>query len=418
MIRSILAGIAPILLTLATTVDIAYSGQRAQGPGPKKAWPQFRGPNGTGVSADTGLPTTWSTTENVAWKAELPGRGVSCPVVANGRVYLTASSGFRQDRLHVLCFETTSGIKLWERQFWATGLTQCHPKTAMAAPTPVTDGDRVFALFATGDVVGLDRDGNLLWYRSLARDYPPISNNVGMAASPVLWRGTLFLPMENAGASFALALDKHTGQNRWKVDRQRGINWVTPLVIENGDSATLVFQTKAEATAYDAETGRKVWEYEAGLSEVSTPNLGENGAVFVAGGDFVALKPTAKDAVPEVLWKSNKLRMAYTSAVIHQGRAYAVNNAGILQCADAKTGEALWQLRLKGPFWASPLIAEGRLYITNEEGLTSVVQLSNDPAILATNALGEPVTATPAIAEGRFFLRTDKHLWCVGEKKP
>jgi outer membrane protein assembly factor BamB len=381
----------------------------------ERAWPQFRGPNGSAVSGETGLPTRWSAAENVRWKAELPGRGVSCPVVAAGRAYVTASSGFKQDRLHVLCFDSTNGKKLWERQFWATGLTQCHPKTAMAAPTPVTDGERVFALFATGDVVGLDRDGHLLWYRSLARDYPPIANNVGMAASPVLWKDLLFLPMENTGASFAAALDKQTGQTRWKVDRRQGINWVTPLVISLGDKAAVVFQTNKEATAYDAETGNKLWEYNAGLSEVSSPNLGEDGAILVAGGGVAALKLGAKQ--PEVLWKANKLSMAYTSAVRFQGRVYAVSHNGILHAADARTGEALEPLRLKGTFWASPLIADGRLYVTNEDGLTFVVQLSSAPAILATNPLGEPVTATPAIAEGAFFIRTDKHLWCIGEKR-
>jgi outer membrane protein assembly factor BamB len=378
-------------------------------------WPQFRGRNGTAVSANQNLPTKWSPTENVDWKAPLPGRGVSCPVVAGGRVYVTASSGANQDRLHVLCLDQGTGKKLWERQFWATGLTQCHPKTAMAAPTPVTDGERVFALFATADVVALDRDGDLLWLRSLARDYPPISNNVGMAASPVLWKDTLFLPLENAGRSFAAALDKHTGQNRWKVERHRDINWVTPLVFEHGSKAVVVFQTAKDVTAYDAMSGKIVWEHAAGVSSVSTPGLGENGTIYVAGGDFLALKPTASG--PEVLWKSNKLRMGYTSAVNYHGRLYAVEGGGILNCADAKTGEAIWKLRLKGPYWASPLCVDGRLYITNEEGVTTVVHLSNEPEILATNPIGEPVTATPAIAGGAMFLRTDKHLWCVKEKK-
>jgi outer membrane protein assembly factor BamB len=339
-------------------------------------------------------------------------------VVAGRRAFVTASSGFNQDRLHVLCIDTATGKKLWERQFWATGNTLCHPKTAMAAPTPVTDGQRVFALFACGDVVALDRDGNLLWVRSLARDYPPISNNVGMAASPVLWKDTLLLPMENAGVSFAAALDARTGQNRWKVERLRDINWVTPVVVEREGKAEVLFQTKEEITAYDVDTGAKRWEYKGGLSPVASPCVTPDGLLLVAGGDFYGLKPGASGKEPEVAWKSTKLKTNYTSAVFHQNRVYGVNNANILNGIDVATGDQVSQVRLKGPFWASPLIAEGRLYITNEKGLTSVVQLSNEPTVLSTNDIGEDVTATPAIAEGAIFIRTDGHLWCVGQKKP
>src|SRR5579875_3980237 len=134
-------------------------------------WPQFRGPGGTAVSEEKGLPVKWSTTENVRWKAELPGRGVSSPVLAGGRVYVSAASTYRERRLHVLCFDAAKGEKLWERQFAATGGTMCHPKTSMAAPTPVTDGRHVYALFATGDLAAFTRDGDLLWYRALQRDY-------------------------------------------------------------------------------------------------------------------------------------------------------------------------------------------------------------------------------------------------------
>ena len=156
----------------------------------------------------------WSTTENVRWKAELPGRGVSSPVIAGGRIYVTAASTYRDRRLHILCFDASSGKQLWERQLAATGSTQCHPKTSMAAPTPVTDGKHVYALFATGDLAAFNRDGDLLWYRALQRDYPDISNQVGMASSPVLAGDTLLLPLENPGDSFALAVDAKTGRNR------------------------------------------------------------------------------------------------------------------------------------------------------------------------------------------------------------
>jgi outer membrane protein assembly factor BamB len=170
--------------------------------------PQFRGVGGLGISKEKDVPLTWNEKDNIRWKVALPGRGLSCPVIASGRVYVTACTGVNQKRLHVLCLDEKTGKQMWERQLWATGTTQCHPKTNMAAPTPVTDGDRVYALFATGDLVCLDRDGNLLWYRSFVGDYPTVGNNVGMATSPILWNDLLIVCLENVGESFAAGIDK------------------------------------------------------------------------------------------------------------------------------------------------------------------------------------------------------------------
>jgi len=187
---------------------------------PAGDWPGFRGPGGGGVSTEKDLPVKWDKKEGLRYKVELPGRGLSNPVIAAGRVYVTASSGYRERRLHVLCLDEPTGKKVWERQFAATGNTGCHPMTNMAAPTPVTDGKVVFALFATGDVAAVARDGTLLWYRSLVSDYPGIANQVGMAASPVLAANVLVIPMESAVDSFIAGVDARTGKNRWKVKRR------------------------------------------------------------------------------------------------------------------------------------------------------------------------------------------------------
>jgi len=207
-------------------------------------WTQFRGVRGSGVSNDSGLPVKWSKTENLKWKSELPGKGLSCPVVADGRVFVTACDGPEQTRLLVLCFDAANGKKLWQRSIWATGNTLCHPKTNMAAPTPATDGKAVYALFATADLVAYDRDGNLLWYRSLVGDYPTITNQVGMASSPVLAGETLVVPMDNSGESFVAGIDRKTGKNKWKIDRPRDINWVTPAVRHDGKQTEIIFPSQ------------------------------------------------------------------------------------------------------------------------------------------------------------------------------
>jgi outer membrane protein assembly factor BamB len=380
-------------------------------------WTQFRGPLGRGASDDAGLPVRWSATEGLRWKVELPGRGLSNPVIAGGRVYLTASSGVDQQRLHVLCFDLASGKQLWERQIRATGSTRCHVKTCMAAPTPVTDGERVCALFATWDLVCLDRDGDLLWYRALRRDYPTVSNNVGMASSPVLWQNVLILQVENAGESFAIGIDTKTGQNLWKIERRRGISWVTPLVIPQGKEAQVLFQSPEGITACDPLTGRQLWVYETkGLSTTPSPVPGD-GLVLAPGGELLALRPGTGNAPPQLLWRSNRLVSRTASPLYYQERVYALNNAGVLTCADAASGKVLWQERLKGPFSASLVAADGKIYAVNEEGTTFVVQTGEQPRLLASNAVNEVILATPAVADGALFLRSDRHLYCIGEKK-
>jgi outer membrane protein assembly factor BamB len=379
-------------------------------------WPQFRGPSGGAVADEAGLPIHWGPKDNIRWQADLPGRGVSSPVVVGDRVYVTASTGYRESRLHVLCFAIADGKKLWERQFASTGVTMCHPKTCMAAPTPATDAKRVVALFATGDLAALSPNGDLLWVRSLERDYPDITNQVGMAASPVLYKDVLLLPMENAGDSFAAGLDANTGKNLWRAPRFRDIDWVTPLVMEANGKAAAVFQTPQDLTAFDPQTGKALWTYAAeGLGAVPSPFLGD-GLIFAAGRDFMALKPANDGTTPEVVWKSSKLNSSFATALFYKGRVYGLVGVGV-NCVNAKDGEVVWQQRVKGPFSASPVLADGKLYIVAEDGATTVIEIGDKPKVLATNAIGETILATPAVAGGALFLRSNQHLWCIGTKK-
>jgi outer membrane protein assembly factor BamB len=381
-------------------------------------WLQFRGANGTGSSEETGLPVKWShgkdKDENIRWIADLPGRGLSGVVVGGGRVFVTACDWPEQKRLFVLCFDEKSGKKLWQRSVLSTGGTMCHPRTCMAAPTPVTDGKNIYALFATADLVAYDCDGNLLWYRSLTGDYPKITNQVGMASSPVLAPGLLIVPMDNAGDSFLAGIDLKTGQNRWKAERPKGINWVTP-VIRSGSE--VVFQAPDELVAYDLATGKRLWGYgDSRLSEIPSPIIGENGDVLAPGSEMVALKPGEAGESPRLLWKSNKLRAGgYCTPLYYRGRVYALFSNGIMQCGDAKTGKIVWDLRLKGPISASPIAADGRIYVVNDAGLTQVVKLGDTGSIESTNSIGDEILATPAIANGAIFMRSDKHLYCVGK---
>ncbi|HEV3438763.1 MAG TPA: PQQ-binding-like beta-propeller repeat protein [Gemmata sp.] len=378
-------------------------------------WSQFKGPNASGVSPEKNLPTEWSKDKGIKWKTPLPARGVSSPVVVGNKVYITCSSGTRDDRLHVLCFDATTGKQLWHRQLQGTGGTACHPKTCMAANTPVADETGVYALFATGDLVAFDADGTLRWYRSLVGDYPTITNQVGMASSPVLVKDRLIVPMDNAGDSFIAAVDTKYGKNVWKVERPRDINWVTPLVRELPGKTEVLFAGSAGLTSYDAANGDKRWTYKGGAGSIPTAALdGDSLYLPVAGVSKVKLNESGVVGEPE--WKAAALQNGMSSPLVYGGKVYAANGQGFVSCADAKTGKQLYKERVKGAFSASPIAGDGKVYCLNETGVCTVLKAeSNEFDILATNDLGEETLGTPAIANGLIFIRTDKAVYAIGK---
>lgn len=379
-------------------------------------WSQFKGPNASGVSPDKNLPVEWSRDAGIKWKASLPSRGVSSPVVAGNHVYVTCSSGNRDDRLHVLCFDAATGKQLWHRQIQGTGGTACHPKTCMAANTPVADDSGVYALFATGDLVAFDADGSLRWYRSLVGDYPAISNQVGMASSPVLVKDRLIVPMDNAGDSFMAAIDTKYGKNLWKAERPRDINWVTPLVREIRGKTEILFSGPSGLMAYDAGSGEKRWAYKSGSGNIPTAALdGDTLYLPVNGVSKVKLDDSGVKGEPQ--WKVPAMQPGMSSPLVYGGRVYVANGQGFLTCADAKTGKELYKERLKGAFSASPIAGDGKIYCLNETGVCSVVKADSDTFdVLATNDLGEETLGTPAIANGVIFIRTDRAIYAIGGK--
>jgi outer membrane protein assembly factor BamB len=378
-------------------------------------WKQFRGPSGSGVSPETNLPVKWGKTKGLRYKVELPGRGLSNPVIAGGRVYVTACSGYRETRLHVLCFDEATGKKLWERQCTATGSTSCHTTTCMAAPTPATDGKAVYALFATGDLAAYDKAGALLWYRSLVGDYPNITNQVGMASSPVLAGSALMVPMDNGGDSFIAGIDTATGKNLWRLKRGKTINWVTPLIVEMGGRPAALFPMPGNVTAVDPMTGKVRWKYESGdVSSIPSPSFGD-GVLFSPTGanGLKALKPGNDGTPPKELWSIADFGGGYPSPVYLAGRVYGLGRVNV-KCVSAADGMEVWKHRMDGPFSASPVVADGKLYAVNNKGVTTVLELGDKPKILAKNDIGDTILATPAIANGCIYLRSDKYLYCIG----
>ena len=312
-----------------------------------------------------------------------------------------------------------TGKKLWERQVWGTGATQCHPKTNMAAPTPITDGERVYALFATGDLACYDKAGDLVWYRSLVGDYPTIGNNVGMAASPTLWNDLLIVPMENVGESFigrhrqahrrkplahCPAARHQLGQPRRAEKRRPG----RACLPGAGRRRRLRSRHRqAEMERSQAENHRLCQPHRRRRRHLRSRREIHRPAPRRAKrrpGDSLAIAQAAP---------------GYCSPIAHQGLVYVVLGGGVVNCADAKTGEIVWSHRLKaaGAFAASPLLADGKLYIVNEAGVTTVMQAGKEEKVLASNAIEDTILASPVASDGAIFLRSDGALYCIDGKE-
>jgi outer membrane protein assembly factor BamB len=382
-------------------------------------WRQFRGSDHSSVSSEAKLPIEFSAEKNVAWKSPLVGHGVSGPIVVGKKVFITASSGaVTQNRLHVLCFDVETGKQLWHRQFWATGRCFHHPTSANAAPTPASDGERIFAFYSSNDLVCLDLDGNLLWYRGLGSDYPKAGNDVGMSSSPVVVGETVVVQVENQGDSFAAGLDTATGENRWRLDRPKEANWASPALLPGKEGKDLVLlQSNKALAAHQPLTGERVWSMDLPCSGIpsSTPS---GDRIFAPAGGVTALDLKPGDTAPSLAWDSNRLAIGNASPVVHDGKVYVLaSRAGVLNCGDVAKGDLLWQLRLSGTFWATPVIANGHLYCVNQDGKVQVVKLGGEKGeLVATNEMGDTFLASPAVADNGLFLRSDKYLWKVAEK--
>lgn len=382
-------------------------------------WLQFRGRSGSSVSDSLVPPEKWSDTENVAWKSSLPGRGPSGPIVVKGKVYLTASGGVKQDRLYVLCFDATSGAELWRREFWATGRTHCHPSSAIAAPTPASDGERIFAFYSSNDLICLDLEGNLLWYRGLTFDFPKAGNDVGMASSPAVAGDTVVVQIENQGDSFAAGLDVATGETRWRVARDPVANWASPVPLPepvDGKQVVLLAGQKA-LTAVDAHSGQELWKYEMACSSIPSPAI-VDGKIFVPGGGLTALEIAKGATTPSLLWQSNKVNPNPASPIVDGKRVLALNNSGVVTCAAADTGKILWQQRIGGTHWSTPVLAGDLLYCFSQDGDARVVRVGEQGAeLLHTIKIGETIQGSPAIVDGAIYVRSDKHLWKIAKGK-
>ena len=422
-------------------------------------WPQWRGPSSQGISEEAGLPARWSARENVAWKVKLAGFGASSPIVTGGFVIVTSQLGSyaggsggnprlaRDDQslaarehaiggtrmasaeaagelfLTVEAFRRADGKRLWEYRIPATGeRPENHEKHNLATPTPVTDGERVYAWFGNGQVAALDLNGRELWRRHLGEQYGSFLNDWGHGSSPALYKDLLLLLCDHRPVAYLLALDKRTGEQRWKVDRGRGrVSHSTPVVVAGPHGDELIVNSSERIDAFDPATGKQLW-YAGSQRQTPIPSVVfDRGSIYMSRGyrnsDILAIRAGGRGDVTasHLQWRMPNGGSYVPSILQYKGLLYMTNEVGVVTCADAATGLKIWQKRLDGIFFASPVAGDGKVYMLSETGETFVMRAGREAEVIAVDDLGERFLASPAISGGRIYLRSDGTLFAVGD---
>jgi len=414
-------------------------------------WPQWRGPDGSGISTEKNLPSEWSPTKNIKWKTPIEGRSHSSPIVWGNRIFLTTAvegaevAGAKavkhqidgKDFIHpdsvgankkhtfkVIALDRDSGKMVWQSTAWeGTPYDDRHRKSSYAASTPATDGKMVYAFFGTEGLYAYDFKGKLVWKAQLGNIG---TLGMGAATSPILFDNFVIVQAdeENATASFIVALDKKTGKEVWKTPRKIQVSWCTPLLVRTATRTELITSGTENVIAYDPATGKELWRHK-GLESNAIPSPVANSemAYLVAGfptkityairlgqnGDLTG--------TPNVPWKYEKGTAYVPSPILYGDYLYLTTDRGILTALDAKTGEVKYEggrIPIPATFTASPVAYEGKILMTSEDGDTFMIKAGPKHEILGTNSVGEAVYASPAIADGRIFIRGEKNLYCIG----
>ena len=405
MRRSALVGIGAVLLL---AVPAAAAGD----------WPEFRGPDGQGHSSESGLPAEWGEDRNVEWKAPVPGRGWSTPVVVDGRIWLTTGTADGGGVLRLLAFDAETGNETLNVEvFRIEDESSPNPKNSLASPTPIVDGDRVYVHFGSYGTAAVSTAGEVLW---TAR-FPYVTQH-GYGGSPILYDDLLILNGDGYDVAFVLALDTRTGEVRWKADREEPVSqaYSTPLAINVDGQDQIVSVAAFRASAHDPATGAELWRvrYGRGFSNVPRPVYG-NGLVFIATGfqtpSMLAVRADGSGDVTDthVAWTLRRGAPHTPSPLLVGSELYMVSDYGVLTCIDAESGEVHWQHRIGGNYSASPVFADGRIYLQSEEGKTTVLAPGTTYSELAVNQLDGSTLASMAVADGSVFLRTDSHLYRI-----
>jgi outer membrane protein assembly factor BamB len=395
-------------------------------------WPQFRGPTGQGLSSEKGVPTSWSATNNVAWKTSIPGESWSSPIIWNDRVFLTTATGDGTSG-RLVALERTTGTVLWDKEVLKQSTAgRKEGRNTFATPTPATDGKLVYAVFFDGSFVAVDYQGAVVWTN---RSHPFYSQH-GLGTSPLLWNDLLIMARDGSSDgedkllgwqkpwdnSFILALDKNTGKERWKTGRGGSrIAHVVPVVYKDESGTALLLSGAGDVVqAHNPATGERLWSaLNKGEGVVPSPAAGD-GLVFTACGfsgrdSIKAFRLTGKGELSEtnLAWELRKAMPKIPSLLYVKPHLFTVTENGQATCIKGETGDVLWQERLPGNYAASPVYADDHVYFLSETGETTVIEAAPQFKVVSKNPLNEKCQASMAISGKTLFIRTEKSLYCI-----
>jgi outer membrane protein assembly factor BamB len=395
-------------------------------------WPQFRGPGGQGHSTAKNVPLSWSETENVTWKVPLPGLGWSSPAVKGDQIWLTAAVDDGHS-LRALAVNRQTGAIVHDVEiFKLENPGSIHANNSHASPTPIVEGDRVYIHFGGHGTACLATDGHIVW-KTQALKYNHVH---GPGGSPVIWKDLLIINCDGADVQYVVALDKRTGEIRWKRDRQHTseprrngklevpMAYSTPLLIEVDGQTQLISLGSDALVAHNPDDGAELWWFSfIGYSNVPRPVYGK-GMIFFASGFgtpvFYAIRVGGHGDITETnkAWSMNKgaLVPMDVSPLLVGDELYTITDSGVIVCYEGTSGKQHWQKRLSSKFWASPVFADGRIYCLDDSGTTTVLAPGTEFKELATNKLDGHTQASPAFVDGVVFLRTDTHLYRIEKR--
>jgi len=440
---------SPVSRRLPLPVCLSVFSLLILGPNPLLAgnWPQWRGPDGNGVSQESGLPIAWTEGSGIEWKCQLPEWGDSTPAIWGNAVFVTSHVDDRQ--LVLLRIDKQTGQIAWTGQV-GTGSClradalrkspdmrrhqQFHNTHNLASPSPVTDGSVVLVHFGNGDLAAYDFDGKQLWHRNLQKDYGDYTIWWGHANSPVLYENLVIsvcmqdschdLPGD-VSPSYVVAHDKQTGAEVWKrmrmtdAVRENCDSYTTPIFRRADDRVEMVVMGGQVLDAYDPADGTRLWNLPGLVGNRVIPGpVAAHDMIYLTQGMrqamlAVRIDGPGKRSREDVVWSFSQGTSDSPSPVVWGEHLYFVNNYGIVRCLDAHTGRLRWKERIEGQYRASPIAAEGRIYFLNMQGLTTVVSASSRFDRLTQNQLDDETIASPAVSDGRMFIRGRKWLYCL-----
>ncbi|HZE99118.1 MAG TPA: PQQ-binding-like beta-propeller repeat protein [Planctomycetota bacterium] len=377
---------------------------------PAGAWPGFRGPNGHAVATHKNAPVTW-TPETIAWKTPIPKPGTNSPIVWGDLVFLAGADDASRD---IFAYDAKTGAEVWKAA--TTLVTGTLPKvmegTTYCPATLTTDGERVYGVFATGDVVAFGMDGKKAWGRNLGT----FKNGYGHSSSLIMLKGKLFVQFDHEGGGRLIAMEAKSGKTVWEKAREVKSSWASPILIEVAGKTQIVVCGHPLVTGHDPETGNILWQHvwlENG--EVAPSPAFAGGRLFVgtSGAPLVALQPGPSDV--KKLWEYEGELPDVSSPVATEKYVILGASGGTVTCLNAATGKMIWTHDFDDGFYSSPVIVDDRVYLMDKKGNMVVFRLSDKYEQLALNPLGEPATSTPAIPEGRIYLRSEKNLYCIAK---